>query len=64
MTSKGHLVGSVGWVTAFGSGHDLGVLGLSPVLGSQLHGESTSPSDLLPSQALSHSLSQINKYKS
>ena len=30
----GHLGGSVGWVAAFGSGHDSGVLGSSPSSGS------------------------------
>ena len=40
---KGHLGGSVSWPPAFGSGHDLRVLGLSPMLGSQLSGELASP---------------------
>jgi len=40
--------------SAFGSGHDSGVLGSSPISGSLLHGDPNSPS---PSAALS----QINK---
>ena len=57
----GRLGGSVGWTTAFGSGHDLGVLGSSPTLGSQLHEESASLSDLLLAHALSHCLSLSSK---
>ena len=53
----GHLGGSVDWATAFNSGHDPRLPGSSPALGSQLLGESASPSDLLLSHALSHSLS-------
>jgi len=53
----GRLGGSVGWATAFGSGHDPGVPGSSPTSGSLLSGESASPSDSLPSHALPHSLS-------
>ena len=40
----GRLGGSVGQASAFGSGHDPGVLGLSPELGSLLSGDSASPS--------------------
>jgi len=40
----GHLGGSVSYASAFGSGHDLRVLGSSPMLGSLLSGESASPS--------------------
>jgi len=40
----GHLGGSVGYPSAFGSDHDLKVLGLSPKSGSLLCGESASPS--------------------
>ena len=40
----GRLSGSVGWVSALGSGHDPGVLGWSPALGSLLGGASASPS--------------------
>ncbi|XP_059240566.1 AP-1 complex subunit sigma-2 isoform X3 [Mustela nigripes] len=53
----GRLGGSVGWTTAFSSGHDPGVLGSSPASGSQHHGESASPSDLLITHVLSHCLS-------
>jgi len=49
--------GSVGEASAFSSGHDLRVLGLSPVSGSLLSGESASLSVLPPAR----SLSQINK---
>ena len=38
------LGGLISYVSAFSSGHDLGVLGQSPVLGSLLSGQSTSPS--------------------
>ena len=37
----------------FGSGHDLKVLGLSPVSGSLLIGESASPAARPPARALS-----------
>ena len=40
----GHLRGSVSYTSIFGSGHDPGVLGWSPTLGSLLNGESASPS--------------------
>ena len=63
--------GSVSEVSAFGSGHDPGVLGLSPASGSLLSAESASPSAsaipliyalwLALSFSLSLSLSQINK---
>ena len=56
-STLGRLGGSVGWTTVFGSGHDPGVPGSSPTSGSQLHGESASPSDLLLAHALSHCLS-------
>ena len=40
-----HLGGSVSsYATAFNAGHDLGVLGSNPVLGSLLSRESASPS--------------------
>ena len=43
------------WVSAFGSGHDLGVLGSSHMVGSLLSRESASPSSSasLPAHALS-----------
>ena len=57
-----------GWLSrssAFSSGHDPRVLGLSPMLGSLLSGESASPSPIAPPLTLSFScsffLSQINK---
>ena len=53
-----HLGGSVGWVSAFGSGCDLGILGSSPMLGLPAQGVSASPS---PSHLCALSLSQINK---
>ena len=37
---------AVGQVSAFGSDHDLGVLGLHPTLGFLVSGESASPSPL------------------
>ena len=37
---QGRLAGSVGEASAYGSSHDLGVLGLSPVSGSPLGSES------------------------
>ena len=48
-----------------GSGHALGVLGSSPMLGSLLSRESASPplSAPLPALAVSLSLPQINKFK-
>ena len=48
---------SVSSATALGSGHDPGLAGSWPALGSQLLGESASPTDLLLSHALSHSFS-------
>ena len=56
----GRLGGSVGLVSAFGSGHDLRVLGSSPTLGSLLSRESASPS-ALPLLMLFLSVSQINQ---
>ena len=57
-----------GQVSAFGSGHDLQVLGSSPTSGSLLSGKSASPSpssfcsfSLTLSPSLFLSLSQINK---
>ena len=56
------------WLSAFGSGHDPGVLGWSPASGSLLSGESASSSASAQplglcclSVSLSCSLSQINK---
>ena len=55
---KGSLGGSVGEASAFSSGHDLGVLGSGPTLGSLLSGELASPSASLPVLcSLAHSLS-------
>ena len=45
----------------FGSGHDPGVPGLSPALGSLLSGESASPSAPHPACVHSMYISQINK---
>ena len=60
----GHLGGSVDEVSAFSSGHDLGVLGWSPMSGSLTSGESPSPSSspsaLNPMHACS--LSPSNKF--
>jgi len=53
----GHLGGSVGYATAFGSDHDPGVPGSSPTSGSLLSRKSASPSDAPPSHALSVSIS-------
>ena len=55
----------VQWVKApaFGSGHDLGVLGSSPVSGSLLSREPASPSLCLPLCLLVVSVCQINKCK-
>ena len=51
--------GSVGWASAFGTGHNHGALGLSLMLGSLLSGEPVSPS---PSAApTACALSQMNK---
>ena len=47
------------WLSAFGSGHDPRVLGLSPASGYLLGGESASPPPILCSFSLS--LSQMNK---
>ena len=55
---SGHLDGSVSSASAFGSGHDPGVLGLSPVSSSLLSEESASTSPSGPcscSLSLSHS---------
>ena len=48
MSVLGHLGGSVGPASAFGSGHDLRVLRLSPTTGSLLSGEWVSPSPSVP----------------
>lgn len=62
---EGHLGGSVGWVSTFGSSHDLEVLESSSTSGSQLSGESASPTPSAISLSFSFSLSlclfQINK---
>ena len=52
---QGHLGGCVGPTLGFSSGHDLGVLGLSPVLGYALSIEYACPSPSAPSPALSRS---------
>ena len=60
MQRLGHLGGSVGWASAFGSGQDLRVLGSSPVSGSLLNRSlflSLSLPLLSPAHALSLSLS-------
>ena len=57
---RGHLGGSVGWASAFGSGHDLLGPGFKPHVGSLLSGESASPSPSAPPPH-SSSLSQINR---
>ena len=63
---KGHIGGSVSWVSAFGSGHDPRILGWG-VSGSLLSGKSasSSPSALPPAILLTLSLSlsffQTNK---
>ena len=65
-------LGSPGWLSRlsasiFSSGHDPGVLGLSPALDSLLSGEPASPSLSAPApicahaRSLSHSVSQLNK---
>ena len=62
--AKGHLGGSVGEVSALGSGHDPRVLRLSGMLGSLLSGDLASPLLLALSMllcALALSLSLINK---
>ena len=57
-----HLGGSVGEVPAFGSGHDLGVLGWSPTSIVLLSGESASPSASAAPPACVLSLSKkLNK---
>ena len=51
-----------GWVSAFGLGHDPGILGLSPTSSSLLGGETASPSPSDPPLLLlACSLCQINK---
>ena len=55
----GHLPGSVGEASAFGSGRDPGVLGSSPSSGSLLGGESASPSLSAAPPACALSLCQI-----
>ena len=51
------LGGSVGWVSVFSSGHDLQVVGSSPMVGSLLSGESASSPSAPPSTAAVLSLS-------
>ena len=60
-TAQGRLGGSVGEVSAFGSGHDPGVVGSSPVSGSLLSGESASPSPSAPPLLVLFLVCQINK---
>ena len=61
---QGHLGGSDGWASAFGSGHNLQVLELSSTLGSQLSGESISLSpSASPTLACALCLSQMNNNK-
>ena len=48
MLHLGRLGGSVGWASAFGSGHDLRVLGSSPASGSLLSREPAPPTPPLP----------------
>ena len=58
------LGGLISYVSAFSSGHDPRVLGLSDTLGSLLSGEPASPSpspSAAPPAVLSLPLSQINK---
>lgn len=59
----GRLGGSVGWASAFGSDHNIRVLGSSPALGYLLCRKPASPSPTppacVPSPAVS--LCQINK---
>ena len=57
----GCLGGSVNEMSAFGSGHGLRVLGLSPATGSLLSGESPSSPSLFTPPLHSCSLSQIDK---
>ena len=52
-----HLGGSVSYISAFSSGHDPRVLGLSPILGSLLSEESVSPSPYVSTRILLVSLS-------
>ena len=61
---QGHLVGSVGWVSAFDLCHDLRVPGSSLALGSLLSEESACPFPSAPPPTHAHSLflSQINKF--
>ena len=60
---KGRLGDSVGWVSAFGLGHNPRVLGLSPASGSLLSRKPASPSPTPPAcvPALTAILSLINK---
>jgi len=53
----GHLGGSVSKAPDFGSGHDLGVLKLTPLLGSLLGGECACPSPSAPPPVPALSLS-------
>ena len=48
-------------MSAFGSGHDIRILGSSPTSGSLVDGESASPSAPPPFQAHPLSLSEINE---
>ena len=60
--AKNKFFGRVSEASAFGSGHDLRVLGLSPVLGFLLSRESASASfSITPAHALSLMCSQINE---
>ena len=53
ITDEELLGASVGWVSAFSSGHGPGVLGLSPLSGSLFSGESASaPPLLIPALSL------------
>ena len=57
----GRLGGSVGYTSAFGSGHDPRVPEWNPTLGSLLGRESASPSPSAPPSVCVFSLSLINK---
>ena len=64
---QGHLGGSVGYVSDFGSGHDLTVCGFEPASGSVLTAQNLEPASdfvsfsLCPSPGLSLSLSLKKK---
>ena len=64
-THMGHLGGSVGYASAFGSGHDPRALGSSPASGSMLRGSLLVPLPLLlsPSAALARAHSVIKSLK-